>query len=62
MISILLLSIINFLGSLIQLNFFDSKFIVSPYINQIYFSRSINIALHGEPSAPAKFKGAAFKK
>ena len=28
----------------------------------IYLSVSINTALHGEPSAPAKFSGAAFKK
>ena len=28
----------------------------------IYLSVSINTALHGEPSAPAKFNGAAFKK
>ena len=28
----------------------------------IYLSGSINTALHGEPSAPAKFSGAAFKK
>lgn len=26
------------------------------------YSLSINTALHGEPSAPAKFSGAAFKK
>lgn len=29
---------------------------------EIYLSVSINIALHGEPSAPDKFSGAAFKK
>ena len=29
---------------------------------EIYLSASINIALHGEPSAPDKFSGAAFKK
>ena len=28
----------------------------------VYLSVSINTALHGEPSAPAKFSGAAFKK
>ncbi|MBQ6711885.1 MAG: hypothetical protein IJN18_06125, partial [Clostridia bacterium] len=30
-------------------------------INWNYLSVSINTALHGEPSAPAKFSGAAFK-
>ena len=29
---------------------------------EIYLSASINIALHGEPSTPDKFSGAAFKK
>ena len=28
----------------------------------IYLSASINIALHGEPSTPDKFSGAAFNK
>ena len=28
----------------------------------IYHSKSINTALHGEPSAPDKFSGEAFKK
>ena len=28
----------------------------------IYLSTAINTALHGEPSAPDKFSGAAFKK
>ena len=32
------------------------------YQIRIYLSVSINTALHGEPSAPSKFSGAAFKK
>ena len=29
---------------------------------RIYFSKAINIALHGEPSAPDKLSGVALKK